>query len=89
MLLQIPIKDTIDLHGVSPQDVEAVLEEYLSGAHFAGLSALRNIWPGNWGLWRKSACKALTYQAFYGDEKYPGSHTGDSPPLSAVVGSAT
>ena len=41
--ISIPVTDVLDLHTVSPRDVEAVVEEYLFEANRLGLKALRII----------------------------------------------
>jgi dsDNA-specific endonuclease/ATPase MutS2 len=50
---RIPIEDVLDLHPVSPRDVRAVVEEYLSEANRLGLKALRIIHGRGIGVQRE------------------------------------
>ena len=66
----IPIADVLDLHSVSPRDVQAVVEEYLSEAHRLGLQALRIIHGRGIGAQRETVRQVLarsTFVAEFGD----------------------
>ena len=43
MAHRVPIDGTLDLHAFAPRDVGSVVEEYVSGAHAAGLREIRLI----------------------------------------------
>jgi dsDNA-specific endonuclease/ATPase MutS2 len=55
----IPIEDVLDLHTVSPRDVEMVVEEYLREAHQAGFRALRLIHGRGIGVQRETVRRVL------------------------------
>jgi dsDNA-specific endonuclease/ATPase MutS2 len=66
----IPIEDVLDLHSVSPRDVKAVVEEYLSEANRLGFKALRIIHGRGIGVQREIVRAVLNrtpYVASYGD----------------------
>ena len=66
----IPIEDVLDLHSVSPKDVEGVVHEYLSEAHRLGFKALRIIHGRGIGVQREIVRKVLSRTPFvvsYGD----------------------
>ena len=66
----IPIEDVLDLHSVSPKDVEGVVHEYLSEAHRLGFKALRIIHGRGIGVQREIVRKILSGTPFvvsYGD----------------------
>jgi dsDNA-specific endonuclease/ATPase MutS2 len=58
-LFRIPIEDVLDLHTVSPRDVEGVVEEYLVEANRLGLKALRIIHGRGIGVQRETVRKVL------------------------------
>jgi dsDNA-specific endonuclease/ATPase MutS2 len=67
---RIPIEDVLDLHNVSPRDVEGVVEEYLSEANRLGLKALRIIHGRGIGVQRETVRRVLARTPFvlsYGD----------------------
>lgn len=69
-LVSIPIEDVLDLHSVSPRDVETVVEEYLSEANRLGLKALRIIHGRGIGVQREAVRRILGRTAYvlsYGD----------------------
>ena len=51
--IRIPITDVFDLHSVPPEDVAAVVEEYLSEAYRMGFRALRIIHGRGIGVQRE------------------------------------
>lgn len=66
----IPIEDVLDLHSVSPRDVKAVVEEYLSEANRLGFKALRIIHGRGIGVQREIVRAVLArtpYVASYAD----------------------
>lgn len=66
----IPIEDVLDLHSVSPGDVKAVVEEYLSEANRLGFKALRIIHGRGIGVQREIVRGILARTPFvtsYGD----------------------
>ncbi len=66
----IPIQDVLDLHSVSPRDVKAVVEEYLSEANRLGFKALRIIHGRGIGVQREMVRAILAgtpYVTSYGD----------------------
>lgn len=66
----IPIEDVLDLHSVSPRDVKAVVEEYLSEANRLGFKALRIIHGRGIGVQReivRAVLAATPYVISYGD----------------------
>ena len=62
--IRIPIQDVIDLHSVSPRDVEAVVEEYLIEANRLGFKALRIIHGRGIGVQRERVRAVLARTAF-------------------------
>jgi dsDNA-specific endonuclease/ATPase MutS2 len=67
---RVPIEDVLDLHSVSPRDVEGVVEEYLIEAHRAGFRALRLIHGRGIGVQRQTVRRVLGRSALvasYGD----------------------
>lgn len=62
--VRIPIEDVLDLHSVSPRDVKAVVEEYLSEANRLGLKALRIIHGRGIGFQRESVRGVLAATPF-------------------------
>jgi dsDNA-specific endonuclease/ATPase MutS2 len=66
----VPIEDVLDLHSVSPKDVEGVVHEYLSEARRLGFKALRIIHGRGIGVQREIVRKVLSRTPFitsYGD----------------------
>lgn len=66
----VPIEDVLDLHSVSPKDVEGVVHEYLSEASRLGFKALRIIHGRGIGVQREIVRKVLSSTPFvksYGD----------------------
>ena len=66
----VPIEDVLDLHTVSPRDVEGVVDEYLSEAWRLGFTALRIIHGRGIGVQREIVRKVLSRTPFvtsYGD----------------------
>jgi dsDNA-specific endonuclease/ATPase MutS2 len=66
----IPIQDVLDLHSVSPRDVKAVVEEYLSEANRLGFKALRIIHGRGIGVQRemvRAVLAATPYVISYSD----------------------
>jgi dsDNA-specific endonuclease/ATPase MutS2 len=66
----VPIEDVLDLHSVSPKDVEGVVQEYLSEAQRLGFKALRIIHGRGIGVQREIVRKILSRTPFitsYGD----------------------
>ena len=55
----LPIEDILDLHSVSPRDVEGVVEEYLIEADRLGLRALRIIHGRGLGVQRETVRRVL------------------------------
>ena len=51
--VQIPVRDVLDLHTVSPRDVKMVVEEYLYEANRLGFKALRIIHGRGIGVQRE------------------------------------
>jgi dsDNA-specific endonuclease/ATPase MutS2 len=68
--VNIPIEDVLDLHTVSPRDVAAVIEEYLSEANRMGFKAVRIIHGRGIGVQRELVRKILErtpFVASFGD----------------------
>jgi dsDNA-specific endonuclease/ATPase MutS2 len=68
--VRIPIEDVLDLHTVSPRDVKAVVEEYLTEANRFGFKALRIIHGRGIGVQRelvRSVLAATPYVISYSD----------------------
>lgn len=68
--VRIPIEDVLDLHTVSPRDVKAVVEEYLSEANRLGFKALRIVHGRGIGVQRelvRSVLAATPYVISYAD----------------------
>ncbi len=68
--VRIPIEDVLDLHTVSPRDVKAVVEEYLTEANHSGFKALRIIHGRGIGVQRelvRSVLAATPYVLSYSD----------------------
>jgi dsDNA-specific endonuclease/ATPase MutS2 len=63
-VLRIPIEDVLDLHTVSPRDVEPVVEEYLSEARRLGFRAVRIIHGRGIGVQRELVRKILERTPF-------------------------
>jgi dsDNA-specific endonuclease/ATPase MutS2 len=66
----VPIEDVLDLHTVSPRDIEPVVHEYLSAARERGFKALRIIHGRGIGVQREVVRKVLASTPFvisYGD----------------------
>ncbi len=66
----VPIEDVLDLHTVSPRDIEPVVHEYLSAAYKLGFKALRIIHGRGIGVQREVVRKVLERTPFviaYGD----------------------
>jgi dsDNA-specific endonuclease/ATPase MutS2 len=59
----LPIEDVLDLHSVSPRDVEGVVEEYLIEAARLGLKALRIIHGRGIGVQRETVRRILERSA--------------------------
>jgi dsDNA-specific endonuclease/ATPase MutS2 len=59
-----PIEDVLDLHSVSPRDVESVVEEYLIEANKLNLKALRIIHGRGIGVQREVVRKVLSRTEF-------------------------
>ena len=69
-IFRIPIEDVLDLHTVSPRDVELVVEEYLSETHRLGFTAVRIIHGRGIGVQREVVRKVLartTFVEYFGD----------------------
>jgi dsDNA-specific endonuclease/ATPase MutS2 len=62
--VEIPIEDVLDLHTVSPRDVKAVVEEYLSEANRLGFKALRIIHGRGIGVQREAVRGVLAATPF-------------------------
>ncbi len=62
--VRIPITDVFDLHTIPPQDVRAVVEEYLIEAHRMGYRALRIIHGRGIGVQREVVRSVLSQAAF-------------------------
>jgi dsDNA-specific endonuclease/ATPase MutS2 len=62
--VRIPITDVFDLHTIPPQDVRAVVEEYLIEAHRMGYRALRIIHGRGIGVQREMVRSVLSQTAF-------------------------
>jgi dsDNA-specific endonuclease/ATPase MutS2 len=60
----IPIEDVLDLHTVSPRDIEPVVEEYLLEARKLGLRALRIIHGRGVGVQRETVRRVLARTPF-------------------------
>jgi len=60
----IPIEDVLDLHTVSPRDVQAAVEEYLAEANRLGLKALRIIHGRGMGVQREIVRSILARTPF-------------------------
>ena len=60
----LPIEDVLDLHTVSPRDVQAVVEEYLVEANRLGLKALRIIHGRGIGVQRELVRSILAATPF-------------------------
>lgn len=68
--VRIPIEDVLDLHSVSPRDVKAVVEEYLTEANRLGFKGLRIIHGRGIGVQRelvRSILAATPYVISYSD----------------------
>jgi dsDNA-specific endonuclease/ATPase MutS2 len=63
-VVRIPIEDVLDLHTVSPRDVEPVVEEYLSEARRLGFRAVRIIHGRGIGVQRELVRKILERTPF-------------------------
>jgi dsDNA-specific endonuclease/ATPase MutS2 len=61
---RIPIEDVLDLHTVSPRDIIAVVEEYLSETHRLGFHAVRIIHGRGIGVQREAVRKILERTPF-------------------------
>jgi dsDNA-specific endonuclease/ATPase MutS2 len=61
---QIPIEDVLDLHIVSPPDINAVVEEYLAEAYRAGFKAVRIIHGRGIGVQREAVRSILARTPF-------------------------
>jgi DNA-nicking Smr family endonuclease len=55
----VPIEDAIDLHTFAPQDVLAVIDDYLDAAHAAGFTLVRLIHGRGKGVQRASIQRQL------------------------------
>jgi dsDNA-specific endonuclease/ATPase MutS2 len=64
---RIPIEDVLDLHIVSPRDIEAVVEEYLLETSGLGLKALRIIHGRGSGFQREAVRKILACNELVAD----------------------
>ena len=62
--IRIPITDVFDLHTIPPQDVRAVVEEYLIEAHRMGYRALRIIHGRGIGAQREMVRSVLSRTPF-------------------------
>src|SRR5580658_2954830 len=62
--VRVPIEDVLDLHTVSPRDVKAVVEEYLTEANRLGLKALRIIHGRGIGVQREVVRSVLAATPF-------------------------
>ena len=65
--VRIPVTDVLDLHSISPRDVHAVVEEYLSEARRLGFTALRIIHGRGVGVQREMVRAILARTDFVGD----------------------
>jgi dsDNA-specific endonuclease/ATPase MutS2 len=63
-IFRIAITDVLDLHTVSPSDVEGVVEEYLLETRRLGLKALRIIHGRGIGVQREVVRKVLSRTEF-------------------------
>lgn len=75
--VEVPIEDTIDLHSFAPQDVVAVVEDYLEAAHEAGFRQVRLIHGRGKGVQRAAVQRLLRGHALV--ERFwdaPESHLG-------------
>ena len=63
-ILRIAVTDVLDLHSVTPRDIEGVVEEYLGEAHRLGMKALRIIHGRGIGKQRETVRRVLSRQAF-------------------------
>lgn len=75
--VEVPIEDTIDLHSFAPQDVVAVVEDYLEAAHEAGFCQVRLIHGRGKGVQRAAVQRLLRGHALV--ERFwdaPESHLG-------------
>ena len=75
--VRIPIEDAIDLHAFAPQDVWAVVEEYLHAARAAGFNEVRLIHGRGKGVQRADIQRRLGDHPLV--ERYwdaPESHLG-------------
>jgi dsDNA-specific endonuclease/ATPase MutS2 len=65
--IRIPVSDVFDLHSVPPQDVKAVVEEYLLEAYRLGFQALRIIHGKGVGVQREIVRAILARTPFVAD----------------------
>jgi dsDNA-specific endonuclease/ATPase MutS2 len=65
--IRIPVADVFDLHTVPPQDVKAVVEEYLREAHRLGFKALRIVHGRGIGVQREIVRSVLARTEFVAD----------------------
>lgn len=62
--VEIEITDSLDLHSFLPQDIRAVVEEYLAEAHKKGFSIVRVIHGKGVGVQREIVRKVLSETVF-------------------------
>src|SRR5712675_2470493 len=62
--VRLPITDVLDLHTVSPRDIEGVVEEYLIEANRLGFKALRIIHGRGIGVQREAVRSILATTPF-------------------------
>src|SRR5260370_33425933 len=74
--VRIPITDVFDLHTIPPQDVRAVVEEYLIEAHRMGYRALRIIHGRGIGVQREMIRSVLSQAAFVTEVRAAPAETG-------------
>lgn len=62
--VEIEITDSLDLHSFRPQDIRAVVEEYLAEAHRKGFTIVRIIHGKGVGVQREIVRKVLSEMDF-------------------------
>ena len=75
--VEIEITDSLDLHSFRPQDIRAVVEEYLAEAHRKGFAIVRVIHGKGVGVQREIVRKVLSetdfVQSFKSAPEFSGS----------------
>jgi dsDNA-specific endonuclease/ATPase MutS2 len=59
-VVEIPLEDVIDLHGFLPQDVAAIVRDYLNDAYEAGFAEVRIVHGRGIGALRELVRKLLS-----------------------------